>query len=101
MLFRRYWIASGIIGVYGFTRGFRATYHFDRNEKRYVQSTYLLGDRIVYAAMNGIMYTLPGWNIIALIRMMNRIEIYINDLDKTTFSFNYVEPFERACLETI
>lgn len=99
--YKSYIVASGIMGAYGFTRGVRAIHHFDKRENVYIQSTTLIADRIVYGVVNGIMYTLPGWNIIALMRLANRMEIRIRNLNKSSFPFEYQEMFGGYCLSTL
>jgi hypothetical protein len=100
MLSRSYWIATGIIGAYECTRGFRATYQFDRKEKTFNQMMYLTGDRVVYSVLNGAFYMLPGWNVVALLRFANRVEIDIRKLEKTSFPYNYEGILGRYCPDT-
>jgi hypothetical protein len=76
-------------------------YQFDKKDKKYIQHTYLIADRLAYGVLNGGLYMLPGWNIIAFIRMMNRIEIEVRHLEKTSFPDNYTGILGRYCPYTL
>lgn len=80
------------MGMYGFSRGFRAQYNQDKER--------LTSDKITNAAFNGLFYAAPIANIGPTIRLINRLEIEYKGLNASDYKDNYRE-FVGDCEETI
>lgn len=70
------------MGMYGSSRGYRANKIPDRQ---------LLSIRIGSSIMNGLLYSIPIYNLNAFVRLLNRIEIEHKQLDKTQYRDQYTE----------
>lgn len=90
-IFKTLVTTSGVMGVYGFSRGYRAN---DRNYER------LTMDRINNGFLNGILYSTPFFNIIHLSRLLNRLEVQYLGLDPDEYKSEYTE-ITGVCKDTI
>lgn len=82
------------MGMYGSSRGYRA----NRNSK--VPQHQLLSTRIKSSIMNGLLYSIPIYNLNEFVRLLNRIEIGHKQLDKTLFREQYTEIDGSVLYET-
>jgi hypothetical protein len=80
------------MGVYGFTRGYRAQISGSKEN--------LTSDKITNATFNSLFYTLPIANIGPTLRLINRLEIEHKQLDKNDYKDNYRE-IVGECHDTI
>lgn len=73
------------MGIYGANRGYRAS--LASTTVRPVLTTH----KIANSVMNGLLYSIPMYNFVPLVRLLNRIEIDKSQLDKTLFCEQYTE----------
>lgn len=86
---KTYYIFSGCMGVYGFSRGWRC------------KDNTLYADKAFMGILNGISYAAPIYNIFPLMRTCNRIQIEYQNLDKNKYETQYTEIGSFICHETI
>jgi hypothetical protein len=75
---------------YGFTRGYRS----DHND--------LITGKFIMGIFNGSIYSIPGFNVLSTINLLNRIEIKYRNYDK--FDKKYKSNYEELigyCYDTI
>jgi hypothetical protein len=84
------------MGIYGMSRGFRITHILENHT--YITPTSslkkedcLIGTRLTYGLMNGLFYSLPGWNLAALFRLFNRLDIKIFNRKREDYIKEYIE----------
>jgi tetrahydromethanopterin S-methyltransferase subunit E len=82
---------SAGMGLYGFSRGYRA------QEPNKIP---LIGYSIMKGIQNGIIYVLPGWNIVSLLRLINRLEIHARGLNRENYPAEYME-IGGYCFDTV
>lgn len=70
------------MGVYGFSRGYRS--EIDGRSK-------LTMDKISSSILNGMLYSIPIFNMYHFSRLLNRIEIEHKNLDPEKFKSEYKE----------
>lgn len=87
---RSYAFLSGCFGIYGFSRQYR----IEKKEKS------LYTDKIGKSFINSVFYIAPIINIYQIIKLVNRIEIKYNTLDKNNYKIEYTE-FSGVLFETI
>lgn len=63
------------MGIYGATRGFRATTTTNQPDGTVVRKKLLVGDRLINSIAMGMYYSLPVINLFELMRLANRIDI--------------------------
>ena len=95
------------MALYGFTRGYRAEY----NKPNVLLSSgslasptscpRLLSHRLTAGMVNGFIYGLPGWNIIYLSQLTNRLEIEWRGLSPADYPEAYHEEGGGWCLDVI
>lgn len=83
---------SSMMGVYGFSRGYRSLDHNGREP--------LSMDKVTHGFLNGLLYTAPIFNIIYVSRLINRIEIEYLDLNRDNYKSEYRE-IVGDCMDTI
>jgi len=82
---------SGLIGAYYSIRAYNISHLLDPTSGKFVEADVLLGNRVGYAFLSGIIYSLPGWNMIGLFRLMNRLDIDRRGLKKEHYHNEYHE----------
>lgn len=80
------------MSAYGFSRGYRSNVRDNKNE--------LTSEKLISGLLNGMYYGAPVINIGPTIKLINRLEIEINNLDKDTYKDNYQE-FIGICKDTL
>jgi len=83
---------SSMMGVYGFSRGYRSR-DFSGKEP-------LTIDKFTHAFVNGLLYTVPPFNVVYISRFLNRIEIEYFDLNRDEYKSEYRETVGN-CSDTI
>jgi hypothetical protein len=78
------------MGLYGFTRGFRSE----------TESKRLITDKLAAGFFNSLMYSAPIVNLWPLTRLVNRLEIDYNDLEKKQYQDSFRE-LVGDCYDTI
>ena len=76
------WITYGFryavgMGLYGFTRGYRATHHLDTTSRQFVPHSYLIGDRVSQGAITAFFYAMPYTLPWTFVNLVNRVEIHL------------------------
>lgn len=84
-------------GLYGFTRGFRSTYQYDKSAKQYTPHQYLTGDRITMGLVMTFMYANPGLAPLYILRLANRIEIGMRGWRAEDYPEEYRDGFGTYC----
>lgn len=82
---------SGVIGMYQAVRGFNATHQRCRQTGLFYKCEVPLGDRLGAGLANGIIHVLPGWNLLAVLRLINRVDIQSRGLKKEDHYRSYEE----------
>lgn len=83
----------GVMGIYGFTRGYRSHDKLNTREK-------LIGEKLLDGVRNGYMYCVPIYNFRWIYSSINRLEVKYRDLDKHIYEENYNE-MTGICNDTI
>lgn len=86
-LFKTFMVVNTSLGVYGFSRGYRAETKYDR-ESKYDK---LISERLLNGGLNSIFYMIPPWNVYYVTKMLNRVEIENKKLDKELYKKEYEE----------
>lgn len=95
-LFYRYYVRYSIgMGLYGITRGYRS------EPKQQGVSPPLLADRVVLSIANGFVYSLPGWNVVHMLKLVNRMEIRMRGWNPADYPLSYEECMMAHCSDTI
>ena len=90
------------MGLYGATRGYRSTDHYNFYEKKWEKTHFLIGHRIINMAANGVFYMHPLGGMVGMIHLMNRIQIQQMEWKSEEFPNEYQEfPFSTYCRDTI
>lgn len=95
-----------LIGLYGFTRGFRSIPYevkYDTTTGKRVtiyNNNVLLTQKITNGIMNGFMYCMPIWNIPMVMNGMNRVEIKARGLELNNYLSSYQE-WSGMCYDTL
>ena len=98
------------MALYGFTRGYRAEYKkpnmllSSASSASLTPSTScprLLSHRVTMGMINGFIYSLPGWNIVYLSQLTNRVEIEWMGLSPADYPDAYHEGGNVWCLDVI
>jgi hypothetical protein len=84
--------------MYGFTRGYRSVSKYNLESKK---EDVLMTTKILCGFGNGLMYSLPIWNIPMLITMVDRVEIEMRGYDKKKYTKSYEEWCGGVCYDTI
>lgn len=74
---------SGVMGVYGFSRGYRSN--------DIAGQPRLTMDRINNGFLNGVLYCTPLFNVVHFSRLLNRLEVEYLDLDPEMYKNEYRE----------
>ena len=93
-----------MMGVYGFTRGYRSkpySQYMYKTEKDKLEKERLITTKVINGLGNGFMYSLPIWNIPMVLNLCERIEIEMKGYNKEEYVKSYVEWFDGKCDETI
>ncbi len=93
---KNYIIFSGVVGLYGFTRGYRCRTIFNYKNNDFQRR--LLGDKILLGMTNGIFYVL--FPIPYCLALINRLQLYFNKEDKQNHKMSYLE-LTGYCTDTI
>ena len=91
-LSKKYFTFCTGMGIYGFTRGYRAD--IVKNQQT------LTLDKCLCGFMNSFFYTAPIFNIFQVFKLVNRVEIYFKNLNKDEYEYNYQE-FIGICKDTV
>jgi hypothetical protein len=94
-----------LIGLYGFTRGYRSIPYevkYDTTGKRVTvyNNNVLVTQKITNGVMNGFMYCMPMWNIPMVMNGMNRVEIKVRGLEADKYLSSYQE-WSGMCYTTL
>ena len=90
------------MGLYGATRGYRSTSHYNHYEKKWEKTHSLIGHRLINTMANGVFYMYPPCGMIGMIHLMNRIQIRQMGWNSEEFPKEYEEyPFGTYCLDTL
>lgn len=92
-LFKSFVVLNTSLGVYGFSRGYRAGSKYEPNHER------LTSNKILGGTINSIFYMIPPWNIFYVTKLLNRIEIEYKNLDKSLYKSEY-EDLIGTCEDT-
>jgi hypothetical protein len=87
LLFRSFIVVNTSLGIYGFSRGYRAETKYEK-ESNYNK---LISERLLNGCLNSIFYTIPPWNVYYITKLLNRIEIEHKKLDKDIYEKEYEE----------
>lgn len=71
------------MGIYGFSRGYRS--------EQFDGSCRLTTDKISSSIFNGMLYSIPVYNLLHFSRLLNRLEIEHKNLDKEKYKSEYKE----------
>jgi hypothetical protein len=71
------------MGMYGFSRGYRSENNDDRHT--------LIIDKVSSSIVNGLLYSVPIYNLYYFSKLLNRLEIEYKNLDKEDFCIEYRE----------
>jgi len=82
------------MGLYGFTRGYRSTPLSETSSKR------LITDKLHAGFFNTLMYSAPVVNLWPFVRLINRLEIEYNGLEKQHYKDSFKE-LVGDCYDTI
>lgn len=82
-----------IMGMYGFTRGYRSHDKINKNER-------LIAENVSNGLINGYFYCLPLYNFKWIYTFLNRVEVKYRNLDKKMYEKNYEEMY-GICDDTI
>lgn len=90
------WITYGTryaigMSLYGFTRGYRATHHWDTTSCRFVPHTYLIADRVGHGIMTAFFYAMPYTLPWSFGNLVNRVEIHLRGWKPEDFPETYRE----------
>lgn len=85
------------IALYGFTRGLRIQINAKNKD---VSPPILTGHRLVHGVGTACIYCIPGWNMMALFRLLNRMEIHYNGWNRYDFLEEYRE-VGGYCMDTL
>ena len=92
------------MGVYGFTRGYRSkpySQYMYKTEKDKLEKERLITTKVINGLGNGIMYSLPIWNIPMVLNLCERIEIEMKGYNKEEYVKSYLEWFDGKCDDTL
>jgi hypothetical protein len=67
---------SIVSGFYGFARGMNSSYAPPND---------VIGNKLMYASMNGIMYSVPPYSAYYLLKLINRIDVKLTSKDPTKY----------------
>jgi hypothetical protein len=81
------------MGLYGYTRGFRSTSSYDKSPR-------LTTQKLSMGFFNALLYSAPVYNLWPLARLVDRLEIDYNGLDKTQYKDAFIE-LVGECYDTI
>ena len=85
------------MGMYGFSRGYRSE-QFDGRHKMITRHK-LTTDRITTSVLNGMLYSVPIFNLYYVSKLLNRLEIEHRNLDPKEFPSEYRE-IDGECKST-
>lgn len=96
------WITYGFryamgMGLYGFTRGYRATHQWDSSTRQFVPHSYLIGDRIAQGSLTALFYAVPYTAPWTILNLVNRTEIYLRGWKPTDYPDVYRETGTGYC----
>ena len=77
------------MGLYGFTRGYRATHQWDKSKGQFVPCPYLIGDQIGKGILTGVFYAIPYTIPWTLVKLLNRVEIRVRGWKPEDFPQEY------------
>jgi len=93
-----------MMGVYGFTRGYRSKpynqYKF-KSDKDKLENELLLTTKCINGLLNGWMYSMPILNIPMILNLCDRIEIEMKGYNKEEYVKSYVEWIDGKCDDTL
>jgi len=100
---KRFWIIygsfSGLIGGYQGIRAYNISHQRCPQTNQLIKTDHLMGDRILGGIVSGLLHMLPGWNLVALTRLVNRIDIQRRGVEKDPY-FKQYEEFNGYNLST-
>lgn len=79
------------MGLYGFTRGYRSTHHWDATSHRFVPHNYLIGDRVGHGIVTAFFYAMPYTMPWSFGNLVNRVEIHLREWKPEDFPETYRE----------
>jgi|LauGreDrversion4_2_1035121.scaffolds.fasta_scaffold149020_4 hypothetical protein len=88
------------MGVYGASRGYRATTSTRQRNGTVTRKVLLLGDRIMNSLGMGLYYSLPGVNLVELARLANRLDMKSRGLSPSEDPDQYREG-QGYCMDTL
>jgi|Laugrespbdmm15sd_2_1035082.scaffolds.fasta_scaffold148235_1 hypothetical protein len=71
------------MGMYGFSRGYRSEQNLHRHK--------LIVDKVSSSIVNGLLYSVPIYNLYHFSKLLNRLEIEYKNLDPEKFEIEYTE----------
>ena len=71
---------SILSGMYGFARSLNGKHDQEHD---------VIGDKLLIGLMNGVMYSVPPYSLFYHIKLLNRIDIKINDKDPSNHASSY------------
>jgi hypothetical protein len=92
------------MGVYGFSRGYRSkpySKYMTKTENDKVENKLLLTTKVLNGFFNGVMYSLPIWNIPMVLNLFDRVEIEMKGYNKEEYVKSYLEWFDGKCDDTL
>ena len=96
------WITYGIrymigMGLYGFTRGYRANYLWDSSTKQFVPHNFLIGDRVCHGLIGTAVYANPSTMPWVFVPLLNRVEIHLRGWKPEDYPAEYRECGASYC----
>lgn len=85
------------MGLYGFTRGYRATQQWDPSTKQFLPHSYLIGDRICHGIATACFYAIPTTMPWTLTNLVNRVEIHLREWKPEDYPEIYNETRNGYC----